>query len=179
MSRQKVTGIFRNVLGDQRAEVELGRAHRVLGPKPTDLDRPRDVVDHPRQAWDQGEIEVDGAQIRITPNLSRATMHRRALLRHLLDPYKQTGHTYRWGYPLAVTFRKDTNAFTLQTAADLPSLFRFMGAEPKKVPDWLQFLPRQSGCSGRRYSEVPCHPARREVDGGAILPGEKRHASRP
>lgn len=155
-----MSGIFRDVLGDPDAKIELERAHRAVGPKPTEPDRPRDVVCRLhhyvqkeailRQAWDRVEVEVGGTQIWILPDLSRATLRRRAMLRPLLDLAKQTGHTYRWGYPLAVTLRKDTTAFTLQSAADLPALYRFLGAEPIQVPDSNPSLARTDDRVKRR-----------------------------
>lgn len=39
-----VLGIFRTVLDDQEAVILLDRAHRALGPRPTDPSRPRDVI---------------------------------------------------------------------------------------------------------------------------------------
>lgn len=161
----KVTDIFRVVLEDPEAQIVLDRAHRALGPRPAEQDKPRDVIcrlhrygqkeDILRRAWDLGDIEVDGAQVRIMPDLSRATLRRRAMLRPILDLARQTGHTYCWGYPLAVTFRKDNTAFSLQSAADLPALFRFLGTEPIQVPDWLQFIPRQIGQSGAAANRGP------------------------
>lgn len=128
-----VLGVCRMILGDRDADIQLDRVHRALGPHSTDPSRPRDVVVRfhryiqkesvLRQAWEHGDVEMAGTQVRILPDLSRATLKLRAMLRPVLDLAKQRGLTYRWGYPLAVTFRKDTTAFTLQTAADLPALF--------------------------------------------------------
>lgn len=101
---------------------------------------------------------MNGAQIRIMPDLSRATLRRRAMLRPLLERVSQTGHTYRLGYPMAVTFRKDASAFTLQSASDLPALFRFLGTDPIQVPDWFQFLPHQAGRSGSAAYRGPLMP---------------------
>lgn len=143
-----VRGIFRTILEDQEAHVLLDRAQ---GPRSEDPTRPRDIVCRLhrytqketilRRTWDYGDMEIEGSLIRILPDLSRATLKQRALLRSLLDLAKQNGFTYRWGYPFAVMFRKDTSAFTLQTATDLPALFRFLGAKQIPVPDWLQLLP--------------------------------------
>lgn len=96
--------------------------------------------------------------MRILPDLSRATLKRRAMLHPVLDLAKQRGLTYRWGYPLAVTFRKDISAFTLQTAADLLAIFRFREAEPIPVPDWLQIIPRPARCSGVSALRGPLPP---------------------
>lgn len=114
-----------------------------------------------RCAWDHGDVDRDGAQVRILPDLSRATLKRRAMLRPLLDLAKQKGFTYRWGYPLSVTFRNEASAFTLQTTADLPALFRFLDADPIPVPDWLQILPRPTGRSGPSAARGPLPPRQR------------------
>lgn len=153
-----VREIFRTVLGEPTLEIELDRVHRALGPRSDDPTRPRDVVcrlhrytikeNILRRAWEHGDVELEGTRTKILPDLSRATLKRRALLRPLLDLAKQKGLTYRWGYPLSVLFRGATGSFSLQRSDDLPALFRFMEAEPVQVPDWLQFLPRPSGRSG-------------------------------
>lgn len=105
--RNAVKGIFRNVLEDPDAEVELDRVHRALGPRLADPDRPWDVVCRlhhylqkeavVRRAWDHGDVALDGAHIKILPDLSRATLRRRAMLRPVLDLAKQKGFTSCWG----------------------------------------------------------------------------------
>lgn len=111
---ETVVAIFQNVLGAPPTSLELDRVHRTLGPKSPDPDRPWDVLCRLhrytqkeiilRKAWDHGEVEFDGASIKILPDLSRATLQRRAQLRPVLDLARRKGCTYRWGYPLAVTF---------------------------------------------------------------------------
>lgn len=163
-----VRGIFCAVLEDPEIDIELDRVHRALGPGSADPSRPRDVVcrlhhytqkeNILRRACEHGDVEVEGSQAKILPDLSRATLRRRSLLRPLLDLAKQKGLTYRWGYPLSVTFRKDTSAFTLQNTVDLPALFRFMDTEPIPVPDWLQILPRPTSRSGPFMFRDPLPP---------------------
>lgn len=145
-----VTAIFQKLLGTAPPLLELDRVHRTLGPKPSNPERPRDVLCRLhrytqkelilRKAWDHGEVECEGAMIKILPDLSRATLQRRALLRPALELAKRQGCTYRWGYPLAVTFRRETTSFTLRTP-ELPAFFEFLAAEPISVPDWLAFVP--------------------------------------
>lgn len=101
-----------------------------------------------RKAWEHGAVEFDGATIKLLPDLSRATLQRRAMLRPLLDLARRQDCTYRWGYPLAVSFRKTNASFMLRTPADLPALFAFLGVEPIQVPNWLTILPRTSGRPG-------------------------------
>lgn len=153
-----VTAIFQRVLASPQSTIELDRVHRALGPRSSDPNRPRDVVCRIhkyalkeqiiRKAWEYGEIDFDGAAIKILPDLSQATLQRRVRLRVLLDLAKDQGYTYRWGYPLSVTFRKDSAFFTLRTPSDLPDLFTFLRAEPIQVPNWLQLLPSATGHPG-------------------------------
>lgn len=153
-----VTAIFQTILGNDPPQLELDRVHRTLGPKSADLDRPRDVLCRLhrytqkelilRKAWDHGELEFDGATIKILPDLSRGTLQRRALLRPALELARRKGYTYRWGYPLAVTFRNGATSCTLHTPAELPDFFDFLEVELVAVSDWLAFVPRPAGRPG-------------------------------
>ncbi|XP_077319612.1 uncharacterized protein LOC143942237 [Lithobates pipiens] len=142
-----VVAIFHKILAVTPAPmVELDRVHRTLGPKPTDPERPRDVLCRVhrysqkemilRRAWEHGEVNFDGAVVKVLPDLSRATLQRRALLRLALELSRRRGCTYRWGYPLAVTFRRENGFFTLRTPEDLPAFFLFLGVDPIPVPNW-------------------------------------------
>lgn len=146
---ETVTAIFHTIVETPSVTLEIDSVHRALGPILTDSSRSWDVVcrlhhyrqkdDILRRAWKHGDVELDEVQIRILPDLFRATLQRRALLRPILVLAKQRGCTYRWGYPLAVTFRRDMTSFTLHTPAELPALFNYLEADP--IPDWLQILP--------------------------------------
>lgn len=150
---ESTLAIFRDLLGEQYPpNLSFDRIHRALGPRSTDPERPRDVIcrlhrySHKelmlRAAWEKGEITFDGAVVRILPDLSKATLQRRALLKPLLEAARNAGITYRWGFPIAVTFKRNQHSFTLRSPADLPALFVFMGIDPIEVPDWLQSLQR-------------------------------------
>lgn len=138
-----VTAIFHIILEAPPLTLQIDRVHRALGPKSTDPDKPRDVLCRLhrysqkhiilRKSWDHDPIEFDGATLQILPDMSRATLQRRALLKPVLESARRNGFTYRWGYPLAVTFRKAQVSFTLRSPADLPALFTFMNAEPVQV----------------------------------------------
>lgn len=136
----------------------LNKVHRALGPRSTDPNRPLDVVcqlhRYPqkeliiRKAWERGGVDFDDAPIRILTDLSRMTLQRRACLHPILDLAREQGAMYRWGYPLAVAFRKASASFTLCMPADLPELFTFLDVEPIQVPNWFQLLPNLIGCPG-------------------------------
>lgn len=151
-----VTDIFRRVAGDHLPEsVEIDRVHRALGPRPSDPTRPRDVICRLHHyihkeaissgAWEAGDIEFDGATVKILPDISRPTLHRRALLKPLLDLARRSNATYRWGFPLSVTFLKDQKSFLLRSPESLPALFTFLGTDPIDIPNWLDYLPRAPG----------------------------------
>lgn len=122
---ETVKGIFRTVLEDPDADVMLDREHSAQGPRCTGPTRPRNVVCllHRytqkkiilRHARDRGDVEAEGSQIRILPDLSRATLRRRAIPRPLVELAKQKDLTYHWGYPFAVAFHKHSSTFTFST----------------------------------------------------------------
>lgn len=80
--------------------------------------------------------------MKILPDLSRATLQRRAMLRPLLHNIRKLGGTYRWGYPIALIVRKGSSSFVLQHPADLPELFSFLEIETFAIPNWLQPILR-------------------------------------
>lgn len=140
-----------------------------MGPKSTDPARPCDVLCRLHRyaqketilcsAWENGDIEFDGAHIQILPDISRTTLQRRPMLKPLLEAARQHGCTYRWGYPLAVMFSSNQSSFTLWTPADLPAFFTFLGTDPIPVPNWLLKIPRPMGRSGPLTTR-PSQPAR-------------------
>lgn len=155
---ETVTAIFYSLLGTPPPSLEIDRVHLTLGPKSTDPSRPRDVLCRLHRfaqketllhkAWDHGDIEFDGTNIQILPDLSRATLQHRAMLKPVLEAARRKGCTYRWGYPLAVILRSAQASFTLRTPADLSEFFTFIDAEPVPVPNWLMRIPRPTGRSG-------------------------------
>lgn len=100
-----VLAILQGVLDTPQTSIELDRVHRTLGPRPSDPDRPRDVLCRVhrytqkdlvlRKAWERGEVMFDGAEIKILPDLSRATLQRRAMLKPILELARGLGCTYR------------------------------------------------------------------------------------
>ncbi|KAM5171847.1 olfactory receptor 1E16-like [Mantella aurantiaca] len=147
-----ILAIFNIVLGTPPANpITLDRAHRAIGPRSSDPARPRDVIcrvhlfkqkeEIVKKAWSHGPVNFDGNQIQILPDLSRATLYRRALLRPLLDKIRQLGLQYRWGYPFHLIVRRGNSSFFLRTQADLSDLFAFLEIQPFTIPDWLQRIP--------------------------------------
>lgn len=131
-----------------------------------------------RKAWESQDLELDGTALTILPDISRATLQRRALLKSLLDLARRHNATYRWGFPLSVTFRKDQRSFLLRTPDSLPALFAFLSVEPVEVPDWLGLLPR---FQGRRNNPttiggLPPRPPRNRRRSRATSPEDNREA---
>lgn len=150
---ETVATIFHKISGGAiPTPLEFNSVHRALGPRPADPGRPRDIIcrlhhyTHKEtilhQAWEAGVIDFDGSSVKILPDLSKVTLQHRAMLQPLLDLACRLGLTYRGGYPLSVTFRKDQRSFTLRAPADLPALFTFMEMEPISIPNWLPFIQR-------------------------------------
>lgn len=145
-------------------------------PKSIDPARPRDVICRLhrykqkevvlRKAWEYETLEFDGAEVKILPDLSRATPQRRAMLRPLLDVARRLNVIYRWGFPLLATFRKEQRSFTLRNPGDLPALFTFLDSDPVPIPNWLMFLPwpvgrASSGVAWRAGQSRPQRSRRR------------------
>lgn len=118
---------------------------------------------------DAGTLQFQGAEIKILPDLSRATLQRRAVLRPLLNVIRSKGCTYRWGYPFHLIVRKGAQSFALQHVEDIPQLFEFLETDPIAVSDWLAPVPlpppqqRQ-----RRTSYRGSPPHRNDERGGAV-----------
>lgn len=102
---ETITAIFHTVFGSPLTSLEQDRVQRALGPSSSDPSRPRDVICHThhytkretilRSAWEHGDVDFDGATVKILPDLSRATLQRRALFSSILDLARQLGCTYR------------------------------------------------------------------------------------
>lgn len=130
-----------------------------------------------RKAWEKEDTEFDGATLKILPDLSRATLQRRALLKPVLEVARQAGITYRWGFLISVTFKKAQQSFSLRTPAELLALFVFMEVDPIDVPDWLQllqhFVPRPGGGKSEEspIAKIPLEPLQIPI---SFAGGDKR-----
>ncbi|PIO09790.1 hypothetical protein AB205_0057590 [Aquarana catesbeiana] len=135
--------------------IELDRVHRSPVGLISDQGPPRDVLcrvhfyrvkeDIMRAVWQKGALEYAGQEVQVFPDLSWQTKIRRRLLRPLLDQIRAKGATYRWGYPLSLTIKKDGRAFTLSVPEQLPDLFKFLGSEVVEVPDWVDISIDNTG----------------------------------
>lgn len=92
---ETVTAIFHRLLEAPPPALEIDREHHTLGPKSADPSRPHDVLCRLHRyaqkeiilhnAWNHGDIDFDGTHIQILPDLSRATLQRRAMLKPALE----------------------------------------------------------------------------------------------
>lgn len=94
-----------------------------------------------RKAWDKGSFRFRDSEISVFPNLTRATLQRRAILKPLRDAIHVHGGTYRWGYPFHLLVRKEDVNFALHHPYELPLLFDFLEMDPIQVPNWLAPIP--------------------------------------
>lgn len=93
-----------------------------------------------QKAWEAGTIEFNGVQLKILPDLSSATLQRRALLQLILDRVKDWGGHTGGDFPFQCLLGKVR--VHSGYAPDLPYLFLFLETEPFEVPDWMQLNPR-------------------------------------
>lgn len=94
-----------------------------------------------QKAWQAGTIHYEGMDVKILPDLSRATLQRRTLLRPLLDALRAQGNTYCWGYPFHLLICRGDNTFALYGPEDLPRLFKFLDMAPIDIPNWMANIP--------------------------------------
>lgn len=57
------------------------------------------------------------------------------MLKPLLEKLRRGAMSYRWGFPLQLTIRKDNSSFTVRCHADLPDMFTFLDMELFSLPD--------------------------------------------
>lgn len=154
--RKTAINIFNKYLGNPPdTHIELDRVHRSPVGFIPEQGSPRDVLcrvhfykikeDIMRAVWQKGVLEFAGQEVQVFPDLCRLTKIRRRLMRPLLDEIRAKGATYRWGYPLALTIKKDEHAFTLSTPEQLPDLFKFLGSEVLEIPDWIDIPIEKMG----------------------------------
>lgn len=186
--RETAVAIFRVLDTVPLEPLELNQVHRVLSPKSTDPNRPRDVIcrlhryTHKKmilmKAWTMRTTDFDSDAIKILPVLSKATLQRRALLWPLLDQLQQLGHFYHWEFPFSLTVHKGTSSFTLHRPAVLPDLFAFLEIPPISVPDWFQPLPFHTQRSGLLPTQpgLPPHSARSRCGSSAYQSASTRES---
>lgn len=126
--------------------IELDRAHRSLGPRPSDADRPRDIicrVHYYRQKEaimlamrSRNSIDFEGHPVSILQDLSRRTLQLRRALRPLLEALRERNILYRWGYPFALTARKENKSASFRGLGDLPHFLSTFELPVISLPDW-------------------------------------------
>lgn len=118
--------ICNNLLGvPATTQVEMDRA---LKPK-DQAPKPRDVIcrvhsftlkeDIMRNARVIKLILVDGAPVKLFPDLSWITLRKRKLLQPLLNLLQDNNITYRWGFPFSLTATHNGKTATLRVPEDI------------------------------------------------------------
>lgn len=146
-----VTAIFNDFLErPTETPVAIDRVHRTLGPRDPTEDRPRDILcclhnysvkeDILQRAWRRGNIDFDGAQITLLPDVSRRTLQMRRCLKPLLEKFGDQGITYKWGHPFHLIARKGGRTYTLRHPADVPAFLSSLRLPLMSLPNWLAFV---------------------------------------
>lgn len=169
--------LFNNLLGDpEGSQIEMDRAHRTLGPKNPDPNRPRDVVCRLhyftvkeqilRKARDKGDIHLDGCKIQLLADLSKMTLDKRRALRPLLDILRDHEIAYSWGYPFQLQVRIDGTLVCVRSPADVPEFCDALRIPMVSIRDWpFTPLPPQRP-QRRRRGRSPPSPRRRPREEG-------------
>lgn len=151
---------------EETSPIEIDRAHRTLGPKNQDPNRPRDILCRLhyftvkeqilRKARDRGNILLDGCQIQLLADLSKMTLDKRRALRPLLDMLREHSISYSWGYPFQLQVRLDGSLLLVRTPADVPDFCSALRLPTVTIRDWPYVpLPPQRPVQRRRGRSPP------------------------
>lgn len=158
---------FNDLLGNvEDAAMEIDRAHRTLGPKNPDPNRPRDILCRLhyftvkelilRRARERGDLFLDGTKIQLLSDLSKMTLDKRRALRPLLDALRDHDYTYSWGYPFQLQVRVEGAMHCVRSPADVPDFCAALGLPAVPVGDWPYTpLPPQRPLQRRRGRSPP------------------------
>ncbi|XP_056391872.1 uncharacterized protein LOC130284929 [Hyla sarda] len=145
--------------------IELDRAHRALRPPSQDDQHPRDVIcrvhyyalkeDILRAARARRRIYYKDIQVQLFPDLSRHTLAQRATLKPVLEALRERDIPYRWGFPFALTVRRNGKTFTLRSPADVPAFLKDLDLPAIPISDWPQI---SSGAPKRSVPRSPQQP---------------------
>lgn len=164
--------LFNDLLGNpETSPIEIDRAHRTLGPKNPDPNRPRDILCRIhyftvkelilRKARDRGDIFIEACKIQLLSDLSKMTLDKRRALRPLLDILREHEIPYSWGYPFQLQVRADGNLLCVRTPADVPEFCASLRIPAISIRDWPYTpLPPQRSLQ-RRRGRSPPSPQRR------------------
>lgn len=155
--------IFNDLLGrPPDIHIELDRAHRALRPPSQDDQNPRDVIcrvhyyalkeDILRAARARRQVFYKEAQVQLFPDLSRHTLAQRAALKPILEVLRDKDIPYRWGFPFALSVRRNGKTYTLRSGADIPSFLKDLDIPDITIPDWPQL---SSGAPKRQIPRSP------------------------
>uniref|UniRef100_A0A8C5MJD9 Uncharacterized protein n=1 Tax=Leptobrachium leishanense TaxID=445787 RepID=A0A8C5MJD9_9ANUR len=165
----------------------LDRAHRALRPRGAPSAPPRDIIcrihhfplkeEIMQAARKKRSITHDGHAIEVYQDLSRFTLQARRHLKPITDVLRDRDIRYRWGYPFALTVRRDNQLMTIMEPGDVPEFIRALDLPQVEVANWhggdlLDFPPpkpqRQKWQAVRKQKNR--HPLRDEATDPGLHP---------
>uniref|UniRef100_A0A8C5MIZ2 Transposase element L1Md-A101/L1Md-A102/L1Md-A2 n=1 Tax=Leptobrachium leishanense TaxID=445787 RepID=A0A8C5MIZ2_9ANUR len=124
----------------------LDRAHRALRPRGAPSTPPRDIIcrihhfplkeEIMQVARKKRSITHDGHAVEVYQDLSRFTLQARRYLKPITDVLRARDIRYRWGYPFALTVRRDNQLMTIMEPGDVPEFIRALGLPQVEIPNW-------------------------------------------
>uniref|UniRef100_A0A803K8U8 Uncharacterized protein n=1 Tax=Xenopus tropicalis TaxID=8364 RepID=A0A803K8U8_XENTR len=172
--QQTVSSLFNTILGKAPdTPLELNRAHRTLGPPRGE--KPRDIVccvhkysikeDILRAMRNTETFKYNDYEVSIYQDLAWLTIQQRRALRPLTTTLRSKHIPYRWGFPFALTARKNDKQFTLKEPDEIDAFCHFLNIPPIDLKDWRdlgyngEFLDSldmaQWQCAGRKHRTTP------------------------
>lgn len=147
-----IRGVLNMILGRAATEsLRFDRIHRALRPRNLAVELPRDVICRLHYFEDKNavmiklrnmqDIDFDGAKLHIFPDLSKATLDRRRVLKPLLERLQSEGITYRWGFPACLIATKSGRSSTLRFPEDLPIFLQELNIQHFELPGWQDPIP--------------------------------------
>uniref|UniRef100_A0A8C5PC04 Transposase n=1 Tax=Leptobrachium leishanense TaxID=445787 RepID=A0A8C5PC04_9ANUR len=124
----------------------LDRAHRALRPRGAPSAPPRDIIcrihhfplkeEIMQAARKKRSITHDGHAVEVYQDLSRFTLQARRHLKPITDVLRDRDIRYRWGYPFALTVRRDNQLMSIMEPGDVPEFIRALELPQVEIANW-------------------------------------------
>uniref|UniRef100_A0A8C5PAB4 Uncharacterized protein n=1 Tax=Leptobrachium leishanense TaxID=445787 RepID=A0A8C5PAB4_9ANUR len=138
---------------------------RALRPRGAPSAPPRDIIcrihhfplkeEIMQAARKKRSITHDGHAVEVYQDLSRFTLQARRHLKPITDVLRDRDIRYRWGYPFALTVRRDNQLMSIMEPGDVPEFICALDLPQVEVTNWhggdlLDFpLPSPNGKNGK------------------------------
>lgn len=126
--------------------IEIDRAHRTLGPKSQDPNRPRDILCRIHyfttkelilcKARERGDLSLDGCKVQLLSDLSKMTIDKRRALCPFLDCLREHD-IYFWGHPFKLQVRINGSLLYVHDPADVPEFCEALWIPSVPIHDCL------------------------------------------